>query len=585
MMRDLISKQWIRESIFLILCLAIVVAIALPRSLFGMSMKDEGWLLTAYQNIFSYPSSVSYNFLYYNGIVAGGLWNLLFGEYGLIAFRYMFVLLELCKVLFVYFMLRKYCNRYAIVIGLIIYEIVFNAYTYTDHNQVSALLCLLAIFLITKSFEKKNWLYMLLGGAFVGINVFTRLPNLSFCALILVLVVYWVYTRESKETLHFFLAALVGFIIGCLAEVLMMYGLGHLHIFIDNISSGFSASNDADSTHNLMSMGMMYLPQLGRIWYQVALITLMIFIIRYIKRKTKTSNQKIHIAASVVLLAILSFATAYHQPNMCRPERLYVVLTLVCLYTLLRAPSILKYMATLALIFIYMMPLGSDWGYVSSNTYHAMCLALPLSIAYINTAIMQRRLRQQIAMFPVYLFAVVAVGYSLYHGGKSYIRDCNNLFFVEQREEIHSPLATTIFIGDYYSTRLNPLLDVMEKYVKPGDVILCYQSPAMIHYLTETRPYLENAWPWTYTSSDMERHFIKAQNESDVLPLIVREKGWVWDVFNDKNYPDWDNSEAVENRFHTNKKIKLIQNFIRENNYSVIWEDKAFQILLPSSSN
>ena len=210
-----------------------------------------------------------------------------------------------------------------------------------------------------------------------------------------------------------------------------------------------------------------------------------------------------------------------------------------------------------------------------------MCLALPLSIAYILTEIKPRSLlHQQVAMLPICLFAVVAIGYSGYKGGERYIKNGSDLLF-ESREDVHSSLATTIFTGNYYSTRLNPLLDEMAKYVKPNDVVLCYQSLAMVHYLTETRPYLENAWPWTYTSTDLERHFTKAQNESNTLPVIVREKGWVLDVFNDKNYMDWDNAKAVENRFHQNKKIILIQDFIRKNNYSVVWEDKAFQILLP----
>ena len=579
-MNNLTSKRWINEGVLVALFIAIVVMLALLRGVFGMSMKDEGWLLTAYQNIFSCPSSVSYNFLYYNGIVAGGVWNLLFGEQGLIAFRYMHVLLEVCKALLVYYLLRKYCSKYAIIIGFILYEIIYDAYLYTDHNQVSAVLCLLAIFLIAKSLETKSAPYMFIGGAIVGLNVFTRIPNLSLCALIVVLVLYRLYTRESKETWRLFLAATVGFVVGCLAEVMMMYSLGHLHIFIDNITSGFSASNDADSTHNLLSMGKKYLVQLCDIWYPVVLIALIALSLRYIKRNIHIPNSKIYIALSIVLIVVLTFATAYHQPRLWRGERLYVVLTLICLYIIWRAPLGLKYIAALAFIFIYMLPLGSDWGYLSNITYHAMCLALPLSIAYILTELKHRRLQQHIAMLPVCLFAVVAIGYSGYKGGERYVKNCKDLFFA-QREEVHSPLATALFVGDYYSTRLNPLLDEMAKYVKPHDVVLCFQSPAMVHYLTQTRPYLENAWPWTYTCADMERHFLKAQNESDVLPLIVREKGWVWDVFNDDNYLDWDNSEAIENEFHKNRKIRLIQDFIRENNYSVVWEDKAFQILLP----
>lgn len=583
-MKDWISKPWIKESVLLILFIALVVALAILRGLFGLNMKDEGWLLTAYQNIFSYPSSVSYNFLYYNGIVAGGVWNLFFGDHGIIAFRYMHVLLEVCKALLVYYMLRKYCNKYAIIIGFLLYEVIYDAYTFTDHNQLSAVLCLLAILFIAESLEKKNWLYMLMGGTIVGLNVFTRIPNLSLCALILVLVIYWLYTRDKKETLHLFIAAIGGFVVGCVAEILMMYSLGHLPIFIDNITSGFSASNDVDSTHNLMSMGQRYLGQLFDIWYQIALIVMMAISFRYAKRNVQSTNRIIYITIFIVLIVILAVATAYHQPKLWRAERLYVMLTLTCLYIIWRAPLALKYIATLSLIFIYMLPLGSDWGYHSSITYHAMCLAFPLSIAYLLAEIKHKRLHQQIAIIPVCLFAIVAIGYSTYKGGQRYIDDCRN-FFIEQRDEVHSPLATTIFTGNYYSTRLNPLLDEMVKYVKPGDVVLCFQSMAMVHYLTETRPYLGNAWPWTYTSSDMERHFIKAQKESEILPVIVREKGWVLDVFNDENYMDWDNSEAVENHFHKNRKIRLIQDFIRENNYSLAWEDKAFQILLPPDEN
>ena len=581
-MKEMHTKQWINESVLILFLIIAVIAIALPRSLFGMDMEDEGWLLTAYQNIFSHPSSVSYNFLYYNGIVAGGVWELLFGHYGLIAFRYMHALLEVCKALLVYFMLRKYCNKFAIFIGFTIYEIIFSAYTFTDHNQVSAVLCLLAIFFIVKSLEQKKWSYMLLGGAIMGINVFTRIPNIALCALILVLIVYWIDTKDNKTTLTMFLSAIGGFIIGCLFEILMMCCLGHLTIFIDNIACGISASGDADSTHNLSSMGKMYFVQLRDTWYQIAPIALLGCIFVYVKKKL----QPLNLYSGVLIgLSLFTLFLAYHQHRTLMDTRLYALQTIIGLYIILKSPSMYKYIATLALLFIYMLPLGSDWGYGSHIIYQGMCLSIPFTIAYLLTKLFKRELLKDAFIYPIFLFAFVVVGYSTYKGCKHYIRDCENLSSNTQREVVHSPLATAIFLGDFYSTRLNPLLDEMVKYVKPGDVVLCYQSPAMVHYLTQTRPYLENAWPWTYTSADMEKHFIKAQKESKILPVIVREKGWVLDIFNEENYPDWDNSEAVENRFHKNKKIKLIQDFIRGNNYSVIWEDKAFQILVPPTHN
>lgn len=352
MNRDMIAKQWMKESLLLLFLVTVVIAFALPRSLFGMDMEDEGWLLTAYQNIFSHPSSVSYNFLYYNGIVAGGIWNLLFGQYGLVAFRVMHVLLEVLKALLVYFLLRKYCNKYTIAVGFIIYEIVFNAYTFTDHNQVSALLCLLAIFFIVKSLEQNKWLYMLVGGAAVGINVFTRIPNIAFCALILVLVVYWIDTHNHRETLYLFLSAIGGFIIGCLMEMMLMCCLGHFNIFVDNIACGLSASGDADSTHNLASMGKMYFTQLRDLWYQIAPIALLGCVFWYTKKKLQPINKNVYFCV-LIGLSLLTVALAYHQHRSLMDSRLYALLTIIGIYIILYAPSMYKYIATLGLLYIY----------------------------------------------------------------------------------------------------------------------------------------------------------------------------------------------------------------------------------------
>ena len=39
----------------------------------GFDLCDEGWTMTAYQQIFICPQSVEYNFLYYVTLLVGGL--------------------------------------------------------------------------------------------------------------------------------------------------------------------------------------------------------------------------------------------------------------------------------------------------------------------------------------------------------------------------------------------------------------------------------------------------------------------------------------------------------------------------------
>ena len=581
-MRILITKQWLRECLFLLLYAAVIVAIELPRSLFGLNMEDEGWVLTACQNIFSYPSSVSYNFLYYNGVLVDGIWNLWFGQYGLLAFRVLYVIAEIIKAFIVYFILQRYCNKYAIVIGyaISIFFVIHKPFFFY-HNELTSLLCLLSIFFIVKSLEKKKWQYMFIGGCIVGINVFTRIPNIVLCGLILVVLVYWMNIKDNNIVRRLFISAIGGFLVGGAVEIIIMCCLGHLPIFIDNISSGFSASKDADSTHNLLFLGKEYLHQLHAIWLHAASICFISCVFLCLQKKIKPLNVKAYFWL-IGILSLLTIALAYYQVRTTIDDRLFALQTIICIYIIWGEKDMLKYIATLAVLYLYLLPLGSDWGYTSGIIYQAFRLSLTLSVAYIITSIVHsQEIQRKIYVFPVYLFMLITLGYTACHSTKYYVRDCTKLLHKENNQKIHSQLATTYNDITYYTTILNALLDELSKYVQPGDVLLCFQSPAMVHYLTETRPYLENAWPWTYTATAMEKHFIKAQAETDTLPVIVREKGWVQDIYNYENYPDWDNSDAMENRYHKNKNIKLIQSFIQINNYSVVWENNAFQILLP----
>ena len=81
----------------------------------------------------------------------------------------------------------------------------------------------------------------------------------------------------------------------------------------------------------------------------------------------------------------------------------------------------------------------------------------------------------------------------------------------------------------------------------------------------------------------MERQFQIARENIDVLPVIVRDKSAIAEWH--KHNKDW-NSLKSDNQWNFNtKKIKLIQDFIRDNNYSVNWENDLFQILVPSTEN
>ena len=98
------------EWVFLILFLGTLFCYQAIIGIQGFDMHDEGWVLSAYQQIFNDPSTCEYQFLYYNALPIGGLWNMLFGLWGIYGFR---ILSALCSVATAYVGMRSTRRRTA----------------------------------------------------------------------------------------------------------------------------------------------------------------------------------------------------------------------------------------------------------------------------------------------------------------------------------------------------------------------------------------------------------------------------------------------------------------------------------------
>lgn len=87
-MKKLINVlETLPEWVFLLIYLGTLFCYKTIVSIQGFDMCDEGWVLSAYQQIFNDPTACEYQFLYYNTLLVGGLWNLVFGSLGYFGFR------------------------------------------------------------------------------------------------------------------------------------------------------------------------------------------------------------------------------------------------------------------------------------------------------------------------------------------------------------------------------------------------------------------------------------------------------------------------------------------------------------------
>ena len=502
----------------------------------GFDIADEGWSMTGFQQIFNAPESVEYLFMYYLTNLVGGLWNILFGWGGIYAFRLLTGIVVTLTAWVVFRLLRPYFNPWSIFVGIWA-SFLCSAYGMMAfyHNYLMELFTVCAAAALFRALTHDNLRWMALSGILIGCNVFIRLPNITLTALILLLIPYYINKRDSIQTWKMLGAAGGGFCIGVACVVLLMVVMGHWPIFLNAVNSVMSAGTESESNHQLSTMFSNY----GE-----------------------------------------TYKTIFTKGFFNNLYTIYLFSTWGWLWILLsrRYPIELTYLSTMAVLIMHLLPIGSDLG-IGNSGDNCIQLAAPLLSAMIwKEASDPRHLRiwrltgctaAVIALMLFYARGIKDLIYGCYYDiGPRYAKTCL----------INHPLTTT-FTTRENRDALEPLLHQLSQYVKRDDYLLCFQNAPTIHYLTHTRPYLYNPWPWCYDTENMAQHFLRAEREIKVLPVIVRDKMMIFNWA--KYYPDWDNEQAEEGYFHRNKKVRLIRQFIKKHHYQVVWENNVFQILIP----
>ncbi len=519
----------------------------------GFCMADEGWSLTGYQQIFGgEPESVRYIFLFYNALCVGGLWEQLFGSWGIYGFRLLGVLFICASWLVVYSTLRTYFNRWALFVGILL---VISCHDYGvmvfDHSSITVFLSLLSAMFVVRAIEQDRMLFACLAGIVIGVNIFSRIPNVSQAGLLLIFCIPFNRTGTFGNRMVRMLSGfIIGLFIGILTVVLLMMALGHADIFISNLEAGFSAASSADSSHNIGTLISVYVSQ----YIQVA---------------------KNMIRVLLPPLLLFSFDNLMF---------LYAFSTLMLLSPFfLGRLSRYRLPALISLVMLYTLPLGSDFG-INNMGENAVWLAAPAAVG-IGAELSSRcsgLLRLYIRLSATAFCAIFMVMNGIHIAHNAYFDPGSRTV---KTHRISHPLATTYTTAAYASST-DSILSALQRYVDHGDYLLCFQSRPMLHYLTRTRPYMYNPWPWSYDSDMMAGSLHMAERRTamrhEPWPVIVREKTQIIDFTQPD--PDWDSTHAADNFAHKNAKVQLIHHFIARHKYHIVWENSQYQILLSADN-
>lgn len=234
-----------------------------------------------------------------------------------------------------------------------------------------------------------------------------------------------------------------------------------------------------------------------------------------------------------------------------------------------------KVLYILAFIWLHFLPLGSDGGILNMGI-SCIWLAVPLAISTIKkNLLLLKDMKNKYIIAKTFLMIFILMFFT---NCKSISSQCyfdrgNRIY---KRYRIEHPLIN-VFTTKEKKNEVELLYSELTKYVKPNDYLLQYLKCPTIHYMTQTRPYLGNSWVWSYPPSLIKMKLKNAVKETGVLPVIVRDKSAIsyWDEYSET----WNNDKTKNTYDHKNEKVTIINNFISENDYHIVWENHLFQIL------
>lgn len=536
----------------------------------GFDMCDEGFVLSAYQQIFNDPSSCSYQFMYYNALPVGGLWNMLFGALGIYGFRILSALCSIAIACIVYSLLRKDINRWCIFLGIWIFNLGYVMVFH--HNWLTALFVAFAALCLYKGLTSKNKWWVLLAGVVVGVNIFTRIPNVSMFALSLVFIPYYLYSKDIRATLTLLGMAVLGVLIGIGCELAFMYSMGHLPILVDSITYGLSSISSADSTHGLSKLFAIYKWNYRDVYMQLG-IFISVPLLAYIINRLNSNDLPKWLRW---LFYFGYFVLIWKCANLT--FMIYAASYLIFVLYILRHPQEERiiYLITIATIELFFLPFGSDYG-IGNMGENCIWIASPLTMGLSYVLLKEKEIQYGYARKLMFVFVLALMSRALYDMSLNCYFDSGSR--LKKTHKPHTELATT-YTTEFKAAQIDTLLVHLHPLVKKNDYLLCYQHIPMVNYLTETRPYLGTSWPAAYTSDVLARQLTKAPTNIPILPVIVRNKSAIakWHMYN----KDWDNLSAADQWNFNTRKIELIQEFIRDNGYQIVWENELFQILTPN---
>lgn len=568
----------------------------------GIDLRDTGYNYANFRYMGLAHMDSMWVFSTYLANVVGHFFSLLPGGDTLLFMNIYTALVVSATALIAYFFLVKKCGLpfWTVFAGEFAAVSLCWCPTAVLYNYLTYLFLLLCILFLYVGLTEEKKGFLIAAGLVLGANVFVRFSNLPQAVLIVGVLAYGIICRKKigkvvQETLYC-LAGYVGSFLLFLGYISLRYGATAYPEAIKRLFSMTDTASDYKASAMVLGAFDWYIENLYWVIRIGVFLTAACLLWVILPAKWKRLKQAGSVALAVLCLMFLyrrQFASLRFTEYvaMLRPSILFLMLTmLVCLIDVFcpKTQKKWKLLGGFVLLNIFITPIGSN-----NKLYPAindLFLAAPYVFTRLYLSGRQKwekevtvgKGRISLSAFPLKVFAGLITGIFLFQGvgfGTAFVFAESHGIENADTKMTGCRALTGITMEHDKAVFMQELSDfVTEEGLSGREVILYGDIPAVSFYLG--MPSAFNPWSdlASYGIEVMRKDMEKTQAK-EILPVVILEKRYALylkegeEGLQNAGYAESDISYVARN-----EKFKLIEDFLENNGYNLIFENEKFGV-------
>ena len=497
------KKQTINSK-YILLTLLVGLLYRLLMSVQGIDHLDLGYSSTFYQNIFTHPDAMPYNFNYYLTGLVGGLWYHILGSTGLLGFRFLEALTLTAAVFFVYKAFERQLHNTHSAVLAIMMSFLFPSVVTTFHYYTLTFFFLsLAAWCYAKSLYDKPLLWTYMTGLTLGFCFFVRTGNTALVLLTLVPIIYALTTHQRSLAFRLGGTMLGGMLSGCVVMLTIMVSLGHLSLFWEGLGETFAYYSSGETSYSFFNMCSVYFKDYVNIILQLLAIIGLGALYIQSSRMANTGGNILRIFIIVASLVLIATSKPY--------------LSAISLYTLACAPIFYaitpkedKLIAAFIILGTYVFPFGNNIGIASLYHWAGALLIIPAAVGVYHAS---HILRRGVLICSIYI-AVILIWKTLSAPyGENVARwECTT----QLGDNVLNTLTSPEKAADY-----RHIISSIRQQTTDNKLLMIGNQSSELYFSTETLPFLGTTLLDIYMGDDLTAKLNKHAEKYQQLPVII----------------------------------------------------------------